>query len=340
MNCIAVYHVPFEDLGTFAAPVIDHGYEVTYRHAGSAPLSEAEWRDTDLIIVLGGPIGANDTAAYPWLDAEIRGLQSRLKLKRPTLGICLGAQLMAVALGGKVMRRTVAGDASAVEIGWSALKISAGAGLLERLRGVPVLHWHGDNIVLPKGMAPAAATEGTPCQAFHLETHALGIQFHAEFEAGALEQWLTGHAVELRHAGVDLGKLREETLRHGRALDLAGKALMRDWLSGLAATTQSKEHPNKRNLKNMENNVTGKKPVQELRDPVLYHDGCNICLDIARALSSTMPSLKVVDLKLHPEMKSDAAARGIVALPCLVIEEKVLPIAPHSELADIGTTGH
>lgn len=340
MNCIAVYHVPFEDLGTFSVPVIEHGYEVTYRHAGSAPLSEAEWRDTDLIIVLGGPIGANDTAAYPWLDAEIRGLHSRLKLKRPTLGICLGAQLMAVALGGKVVRRTGADNVSAAEIGWSALALSAGAGVLERLRGVPVLHWHGDNIVLPQGMAPAAATEGTPCQAFHVEPYALGIQFHAEFDAGALEQWLTGHAVELQHAGVDLGKLREETLRRGGALNLAGKALIRDWLSGLDATTQLNDDSTKRSFKNMENNVTGKKPVQELRDPILYHDGCNICLDIAHALSSTMPSLKVVDLKLHPEMKSDAAARGIVALPCLVIEEKVLPIAPHSELVDIGTDGH
>lgn len=340
MNCIAVYHVPFEDLGTFSSPVIEHGYQVTYRHAGSAPLSEAEWRDTDLIIVLGGPIGANDTATYPWLDAEIRGLQSRLELKRPTLGICLGAQLMAVALGGKVIRRTDASNVPAAEIGWSALEMGAGAGLLDRLRGVPVLHWHGDNIVLPQGMAPAAATEGTPCQAFQVAPHALGIQFHAEFDADVLEQWLTGHAVELRHAGVDLGKLREETRRHGSALSLAGKALIRDWLSGLDAASQLKDNPIKRALKNLEHDVTGIKPVQEVRDSILYHDGCNICLDIARVLSSTMPSLKVVDLKLHPEMKSEAAAKAIAALPCLVIGEKVFPIAPHSELADIGTDGH
>lgn len=233
MKCIAVYHVRFEDLGTFEAPISAHGYQISYRHAASAPLSEAEWRDTDLVIVLGGPIGANDASAYPWLYNEIRGLQLRLEQRRPTLGICLGAQLMAVALGGQIVRRADASNAAAFEIGWSPLEIFAGAGPLERLSGVPVLHWHGDNILLPHGMAPSAMTAGTPCQAFQVESHLLGIQFHAEFASAELEQWLTGHAVELHHNGVDLEQLRADTYRYGNGLELAGRALVHDWLSGL-----------------------------------------------------------------------------------------------------------
>ncbi|WP_373991330.1 hypothetical protein [Duganella sp. BuS-21] len=74
MNCIALYHVGFEDLGTFAAPLEARGYRITYQHAGT-PLTEAQWRDTELVVVLGGPIGVNDTALYPWLTGHALELQ-------------------------------------------------------------------------------------------------------------------------------------------------------------------------------------------------------------------------------------------------------------------------
>jgi GMP synthase (glutamine-hydrolysing) len=234
MKCIALYHLRFEDLGTFAAPLADAGYEVNYRHAGAAPLTEAEWRGTDLIVVLGGPIGVNDTALYPWLAGEIRGLKQRLELGLPTLGICLGAQLMAAALGGRIERREGSSGAPQAEIGWSPLNLADSAGPLQHLRGIPVLHWHGDNIVPPAAAVTSAATEHTPCQAFAVGKHALGLQFHAEFDPDALEEWLTGHTVELRHAGIDLQRLRADTRRHGAGLAMAGDALLRDWLAGLS----------------------------------------------------------------------------------------------------------
>lgn len=90
----------------------------------------------------------------------------------------------------------------------------------------------------------------------------------------------------------------------------------------------------------MENNGDGSIPVQVPQNPMLFHDGCNVCLDIARTLLSTMPNLEIVDLKLYPEKKPEAAAKGIVALPCLVVGNKLMPVAPHSQLADIGTDGH
>jgi GMP synthase (glutamine-hydrolysing) len=224
MNCIALYHVAFENLGTFAAPLEARGYRITYQHA-SQPLSPVQWAAADLVVVLGGPIGVNDADLYPWLADEIEGIKLRLQLKRPLLGVCLGAQLMAFALGGGVR-----GRAAGKEIGWSALEIDEQAGPLAHLRGVPVLHWHGDNIHLPEGVLSMASTPGTPCQAFMVGEHALGIQFHAEFEAEALEQWLTGHAVELHHAGVNLRGLRDDTQRYGAELARAGQAMIADWL--------------------------------------------------------------------------------------------------------------
>lgn len=228
MKCIAVYHVRFEDLGTFSQPLATAGYQIDYRHAGAAPLTMAEWRDTDLIVILGGPIGVADAAAYPWLAAEIDGIAQRLAQHRPTLGICLGAQLMAVAAGGQVV------PGGGMEIGWSQLAIAADAGALEQLRGVPVLHWHGDNIVPDSALLAEAHTPATPCQAFRLGRHALALQCHVEFEPARLEEWLVGHAVELRQAGVDLAQLRADTHQHGQKLVQAGQAMLQEWLQQLA----------------------------------------------------------------------------------------------------------
>lgn len=228
MNCVALYHVAFEDLGSFAAPLRERGYAIDYRHAGAGPLSAQEWTGADLVAVLGGPIGVGDMADYPWLAAELEGLRARLERQRPTLGICLGAQLMAVALGGRVERR-----AMGAEIGWRALNPAGPPGVCDALRSLPVLHWHGENIVLPSSLQALASTPGTPVQAFAPGPHALGLQCHAEFEGDALEAWLTGHAVELRQAGVDLARLRADTLLHASRLEQAGAELMRRWLDGL-----------------------------------------------------------------------------------------------------------
>lgn len=230
MICTVVYHIAFEDLGSFAQPLRERGYSVVYRHAGIDPLTRDEWRQADLVVVLGGPLGVQDTAQYPWLATELGGVQARLAHKLPTLGICLGAQLMATALGGGVEQRRNSAGWPRKEIGWSELALAPDAGVLEALRGVPVLHWHGDNIVLPDGVTAQASTAGTPCQAFAIGDHALGLQFHAEFAGAAQEAWLSGHAVELAQAGVDLAALREDTARHADALALAARALLGRWL--------------------------------------------------------------------------------------------------------------
>ena len=97
----AIRHVHFEDLGTLAPALAGAGAAIRYREAGQDDLAAVDPLAADLLVVLGGPIGAGDDALYPFLADELRILEARLAAGRPTLGVCLGAQLMARALGAR-----------------------------------------------------------------------------------------------------------------------------------------------------------------------------------------------------------------------------------------------
>jgi GMP synthase (glutamine-hydrolysing) len=136
---------------------------------------------------------------------------------------------MAAALGARVA------PGSGKEIGYAPVQLTTPgrASPLAALDGVSVLHWHGDNLDLPAGAERLATTALCPNQAFRLENWALGLQFHVEADAGAIEAWLIGHALELAKAGVDPRAVRADARRFGGAVAAAGKALLGAWLDGL-----------------------------------------------------------------------------------------------------------
>jgi GMP synthase (glutamine-hydrolysing) len=224
-------HVAFEGLGVLAEILPDFGFATRVVEIGVDPFPAEQIAECDLLVALGGPIGVYETEAYPFLVDEIAAIAGRLRAKRPTLGICLGAQLMAAALGARVA------PGPAKEIGYAPLMLTeAGrASPLQALVGVNVLHWHGDNCALPAGAENLAFTSACPHQAFALGAHALALQFHAEVEPATLEAWLIGHAVELGKAGIDPRELRAQAARFGAATAAAGKKLFRDWLEGAFA---------------------------------------------------------------------------------------------------------
>ncbi|WP_294541556.1 glutamine amidotransferase [uncultured Rhodoblastus sp.] len=230
-SCLVLRHVAFEGLGALAEILPDFGFETRLCEIGVEPLPTAEIAGCDLLVALGGPIGVYETEAYPFLVEEISAIAARLRENGPTLGICLGAQLMAAALGAKVA------PGPAKEIGYAPLSLTeAGrASPLAALAGVNVLHWHGDNFELPEGAQNLAFTSACPHQAFALGSQGLALQFHAEVEPAALEAWLIGHTVELGKAGIDPREIRAETARFGAATAAAGKVLFRDWLEGVFA---------------------------------------------------------------------------------------------------------
>lgn len=226
-KAIAVRHVHFEDLGTFATPLRAAGFDIEYRDVGDEAYLSFDPIEPDLVVVLGGPIGVYEDEAYPFVASEIAMLQARLAADRPTLGICLGAQLVARALGASVY------SSATKEIGFSPLSLSAAgaASPLRHLVDVPVLHWHGDTYDLPAGTELLASTPLIAQQAFARGHTVLGLQFHPEAEAGAaFERWLVGHACELAAAGPSVPDLRADARRFGPRLEAASAAMIGEWL--------------------------------------------------------------------------------------------------------------
>lgn len=230
-TCLVLGHVAFEDLDLLAPIITQRGYEIRYVQAGVDALETAKVEAADLLVVLGGPIGVYETDTYPFIRDEIAAIRARLEADKPILGICLGAQLMAAALGARVAPGPVK------EIGWAPVKLTeAGAqSVLSTLATTPVLHWHGDNCELPAGCEQLAATEHCPVQAFSRRPWQLALQFHLEVDAARFERWLIGHTVELGKAGLDPNALRTQARTQGAATVQAGRAVFSSWLQSIDA---------------------------------------------------------------------------------------------------------
>src|SRR5580698_2411020 len=117
-SAVALRHVAFEDLGLLAPVLAREGFDVVYRDAAVDELLHDSIASADLLVVLGAPIGAYETDAYPFLKSELALIEYRLSRDLPTLGICLGSQLMARALGSRVFKGPVK------EIGWGAIDLT------------------------------------------------------------------------------------------------------------------------------------------------------------------------------------------------------------------------
>ncbi len=228
-TAIAIRHLHFEDLGTLEPLLQSRGYAVRYVDAPTEDLRAPHIADADLLVVLGGPIGAFDEDAYPLLADELALVRRRLGSQQPLLGICLGAQLIARALGAPVAPMGVK------EIGFAPLALTAAGhdSPLAALGDVPVLHWHGDQFGIPPGAQCLAGTATCPHQGFALGPQVLGLQCHLEADPRAIERWLVGHACELAQAGVDPRALRAEARALQARLPAAAGAVFTRWLDGL-----------------------------------------------------------------------------------------------------------
>ena len=173
---VAIRHLAFEDLGAFEDVFREGGLDVRYVDAGLDDLASLDSGEDDIAVILGGPIGACDDRKYPFLKAEAAYIEKRLAHGRATLGICLGAQLMARSLGARVY------PATEKEIGFFPICLTreGNRSCLASLLGEVVLHWHGDTFDLPSGAKRLASTRICENQAFSFGDNAIAFQFHPE----------------------------------------------------------------------------------------------------------------------------------------------------------------
>lgn len=179
---LVIQHVPWE--GPHRILDVCAGLDVRTVEplAGDSPPSHAEVAGA---LVMGGPMNVDEVGRYPGLAAEREWLAEAVRLQMPVLGICLGAQILARALGAEVR------SGKGAEIGFAPVEIDDAADpILGALAPqTPVLHWHGDVFDLPEGAAPLASSERTEPQAFR-HGNAWGVLFHPEADMSLVETWL------------------------------------------------------------------------------------------------------------------------------------------------------
>ena len=175
MRAHYLQHVPFEGLGSMDAWLQRAGYKITATRFFETPdLPGPE--DIDFLIVMGGPMGVNDDTEYPWLTKEKQFIKQVIESGKPVLGVCLGAQLIASAMGGKVYPNPEK------EIGWFPIRAVASDSVdsFQFPREIMVFHWHGDTFSLPEGAVHLAKSDACEYQAFQIGDHVMGLQFHLE----------------------------------------------------------------------------------------------------------------------------------------------------------------
>lgn len=181
-------HVPYEPLGTLDPLLREAGFRIRYVNFGRTPNVRPELDGYAALIVLGGPMNSDQIDAYPNLATEIDVIRDAVGRDMSVLGICLGAQLLAKALGGGVRRNPKR------EIGWFDVQLT-GDGRDDPVLSTfadrqPVFQWHEDGIVLPPGSVHLASSPASGVQAFRHGEHAYGFQFHLEVDETLIERWL------------------------------------------------------------------------------------------------------------------------------------------------------
>lgn len=220
-------HVPLEPLGTLNRQFKDAGFRIRYVNFDRMPDARVDPTRYHGLVVLGGPQAADQVDRYPHLAYEKEVIHHAVELGLPVLGICLGAQLIAAAFGGRTLRR------AAPEFGFVDVRPTR-AGRDDKLirhfgESAPVYQWHSDTFTLPRDAAHLAESDGCAFQAFCLNDHVYGFQFHLEADRALIRRWVEasqrrgtlrdlGLLLDLDRTAADCDRLLPRSAELGRAV--------------------------------------------------------------------------------------------------------------------------
>jgi GMP synthase-like glutamine amidotransferase len=209
-NCLVVQHIAPEPAFAIAEALVGAGVVIDTRRVFAGDLIPADASGLDGLVVMGGPMSAASDQDFPTRTAEIALIADAVRREAPTLGVCLGAQLLAVAGGGSVFP-----GPSGPEVGWGPV-VLAGECASDRLfAGLPttlkVLHWHGDTFDLPEGAVRLAGNSTYANQGFRLGPAAWGTQFHLEVTAAAVDGFLAAFGADAEQTDGGPGAIRAAT---------------------------------------------------------------------------------------------------------------------------------
>ena len=198
-------HVPFETPEYISDWAKERGYmltgSLTYDNHRFPELSEF-----DMLVIMGGPMGVYDEEKYPWLAREKQFIKKSIQQRKLVLGICLGAQFIAEAIGGRVYKN------EHKEIGWFPIQLTNWSKHSELFKVLPkdftAFHWHGDTFELPPAAMRIAFSKGCANQAFEYDDHVVGLQFHLESSNASIRR-LVDHCPDDLEPGIYVQKPNE-----------------------------------------------------------------------------------------------------------------------------------
>lgn len=194
MRWHCLQHAPFEGPASLETWAYERGHVFTTTKLWKSTAFPNPY-DCDGLFILGGPMNVYEVGKYPWLAAEQHFIARAISKRKPILGVCLGAQLLAAVLGGTVV------EMLDKEIGWFPVDLTPAGRQSLLLHDFPdqfaAFHWHGDRFSIPSGAVHIARSEACEEQAFVYDNHVVGLQFHLESQQPSI-------SAMIKHGGDDI----------------------------------------------------------------------------------------------------------------------------------------
>src|SRR3984957_20342167 len=223
-------HHPVENLANIADALEGAALAWQYVRVDEGRPVPASMKGAGGLIVMGGPMGVYQTDRYPWLRDEMRLIEDAMKSNLPVLGICLGAQILAAALGAKVER-----NPNGKEIGWHPIRLSDSAKDDRLMRDLPAtmtpFHWQRDMFALPEGAVSLASSDRTPYQAFRHGDKTYGFQFHFEVTQDGVASMADAFAKELVRENIPANRMIAQAAEFLPTLEKISDTVFARWAS-------------------------------------------------------------------------------------------------------------